>query len=120
MSDSRVKTDVETIPDALDKIANLRPVKFKYTHDFCHCPESGEVDDDTYYYNFIAQEVETEFPEAVKTSDFDVHDHETDEVIVEDLKTLDAHIINVYLVKAVQELKEELDAAKVRITELES
>ena len=65
-------------------------------------------------------EVETEFPEAVNTSNFDVHDHETDEVVVEDVKTLDAHIINVYLVKAVQELKEELDAAKVRITELES
>ena len=120
VSDSRVKTDVETISSALDKIVNLRPVKFKYTHDFCHCHESGDIDDDTYYYNFIAQEVETEFPEAVSTTGFDVHDHETDEVVVEDLKTLDAHVINVYLVKAVQELKEELDAAKVRITELES
>jgi hypothetical protein len=120
VSDSRVKTDVETIPDALDKIVNLRPVKFKYTHDFCHCHESGDVDDDTYYYNFIAQEVEVEFPEAVVNSDFDVHDHDTDEVVVENVKTLDAHVINVYLVKAVQELKEELDAAKARITELES
>ena len=40
--------------------------------------------------------------------------------IQEDLKTLDSHIINIYLVAAVQELKAELDAAKARITELES
>ena len=44
----------------------------------------------------------------------------TEEILVEDLKTLDSHIINVYLVAAIQELKAELDAAKSRITELES
>jgi hypothetical protein len=41
-------------------------------------------------------------------------------VIVEDVKSLDNHIINVYLVAAVKELKAELDAAKQRISELES
>jgi len=40
--------------------------------------------------------------------------------LVENIKTLDAHIINVYLVSAIKELKAELDAAKARITELES
>mgnify|MGYP001385835424 CR=1 FL=1 len=50
----------------------------------------------------------------------DVCDMMTEEILVEDLKTLDSHIINVYLVAAVQELKAELDAAKARITELES
>tara|TARA_R110000824_G_scaffold249238_1_gene438242 strand:- start:165 stop:2369 length:2205 start_codon:yes stop_codon:yes gene_type:complete len=120
VSDSRVKTDVSTISEALDKISNLRPVKFKYTHDFCHCDEAGGVDDDTYYYNFIAQEVEVEFPEAVKSTGFNVYDHDTGNIAVSNVKTLDAHVINVYLVKAVQELKIELDAAKARITQLES
>ena len=120
VSDSRVKTDVSTISGALDKISNLRPVKFKYTHDFCHCESAGEIGDDTYYYNFIAQEVEVEFPEAVSDSGFDVYDDDTGDIVVNNVKTLDAHIINVYLVKAVQELKIELDAAKVRITQLES
>ena len=120
VSDSRVKTDVSTISGALDKISNLRPVKFKYTHDFCHCDSAGEIGDDTYYYNFIAQEVEVEFPEAVSDSGFDVYDDDTGDIVVNNVKTLDAHIINVYLVKAVQELKIELDAAKVRITQLES
>ena len=120
VSDSRVKTDVSEISGALDKINSLRPVKFKYTHEYCHCEHSGNIDDDTYHYNFIAQEVETHLPEAVTTTNVDVHDHETDEVLVENLKTLDSHMINVYLVAAVKELKTELDAAKARITELES
>ena len=120
VSDSRVKQDITTISGALDKINALRPVKFKYTHDYCNCDHSGNIDDDTYYYNFIAQEVETHLPEAVTTTNIDVHDHDTDEVLVENIKTLDAHIINVYLVSAIKELKAELDAAKARITELES
>ena len=120
VSDSRVKQDITTISGALDKINALRPVKFKYTHEYCHCDHSGNIDDDTYYYNFIAQEVETHLPEAVTTTNIDVHDHDTDEVLVENIKTLDSHMINVYLVAAVKELKAELDAAKARITELES
>jgi len=120
VSDSRVKEDISDITGALDKIDALRPVKFKYTHDYCNCDHSGNIDDDTYYYNFIAQEVETHLPDAVTTTNIDVHNHDTDEVLVENIKTLDAHIINVYLVSAIKELKAELDAAKARITELES
>ena len=56
----------------------------------------------------------------MKNTGVDVCDMMTEEILVEDLKTLDSHIINVYLVAAVQELKAELDAAKARITELES
>ena len=59
-------------------------------------------------------------PSAVKNTGVDVCDMMTEEILVEDLKTLDSHIINVYLVAAIQELKAELDAAKARITELES
>ena len=64
--------------------------------------------------------MEVEFPEAVTESGQDILDHETDELLVENVKVLDAHMINVYLVSAVKELKAELDAAKARITELES
>ena len=60
------------------------------------------------------------FPEAVINSGHDLKDHDTHEVIVEDVKSLDNHIINVYLVAAGKELKAELDAAKQRISELES
>ena len=118
VSDSRVKTDVTDVTGGLDKIVNLRPVKFKYIGDFCHC-HTG-VNPDTYYYNFIAQEVAVEFPEAVTNSGVDLKDHETDEVLVTDVKHLDSHMINVYLVSAIKEIKAELDIAKARITQLES
>ena len=118
VSDSRVKTEVTDVTGGLDKIANLRPVKFKYIGGFCDC-HTG-VDPDTYYYNFIAQEVAIEFPEAVTNSGVDLKDHETDEVLVTDVKHLDSHMINVYLVSAIKELKDELETAKARITELES
>lgn len=117
-SDERVKTDISTITGGLAKIDGLRPVKFKYIEDYCHC--HGGVEEDTYYHNFIAQEVATEFPEAVKESNKEIRDHETDELLVDNVKTIDSHMINVYLVSAVKELKAELDAAKARITELES
>ena len=56
----------------------------------------------------------------MKESGQDILDHHTDEILVENMKTIDSHMINVYLVSAVKELKAELDAAKARITELES
>jgi len=118
VSDQRVKTDINTIEGALDKIGSLRPVRFKYTENYCDCTAGVTPDND--YYNFIAQEVEQHFPEAVINSGHDLKDHDTHEVIVEDVKSLDNHIINVYLVAAVKELKAELDAAKQRISELES
>ena len=62
-----------------------------------------------------SEEVEEHFPEAVINSGHDLKDHDTHEVIVEDVKSLDNHIINVYLVAAVKELKAELDAAKASI-----
>ena len=120
VSDSRIKQDITTISGALDKIIALRPVKFRYTDNYADCHHSGDIDSSTYYYNFLAQEVEAELPEAVITTDVDVCDMTTEEILVENIKTLDSHMINVYLVAAVKELKAELDAAKARITELES
>ena len=120
VSDSRVKQDISSITGALDKIDALRPVKFRYTDDYADCYHSGDIDSSTYYYNFLAQEVEAELPEAVITTDVDVCDMMTEEILVENLKTLDSHMINTYLVAAVKELKAELDVAKARITELES
>ena len=118
VSDERVKIDVSSVTGGLAKINNLRPVKFKYIDDYCDCHDG--VTSDTYYYNFIAQEVAVEFPEAVTESGQNILDHETDELLVENVKVLDAHMINVYLVSAIKELKDELDAAKARITILES
>ncbi len=118
-SDSRIKENITTIDTsgALDKIMLLRPVSFNYTDDFCHCISSNPVQT---HYNFIAQEVESVFPDSVIDTDNHVEDHHTGEILISDLKALDAHAINIHLVSAVQELKTQLDAALVRISELES
>jgi len=118
-SDQRVKEDISTIDTstALTKIMQLRPVSFKYTEDFCHCIDS---DHDKVHYNFLAQEVETVFPDSVIDTDSNIEDRETGAIAVSNVKGLDAHAINIHLVAAVQELKTQLDAALTRISDLES
>ncbi len=55
-SDSRKKTDIATIPNALDKVSALRGVNFKWKEEK---PLAGQQ------MGLIAQEVETVFPELV-------------------------------------------------------
>jgi trimeric autotransporter adhesin len=56
-SDERLKTNIQEIPNALDKILNLRGVSFNWKKD--NSPSDG----------VIAQEVEKVFPELVSTDD---------------------------------------------------
>jgi len=127
------KTKNKAILESLNNINALRPIKYtpKEKHEYPGELFQGGVntmEEDTERQadptvrkeGFIAQEVAVEFPEAVTDSGIDLKDHDTDEVLVTNVKHLDAHMINVYLVSAVKELKDELDAAKARITQLES
>jgi hypothetical protein len=59
-SDRRIKTNIETIDGALDKVLKLRGVRFNKT-------EKG--DPDKKYIGVIAQEVEEILPEVVKKAD---------------------------------------------------
>ena len=117
VSDRSTKKDIHTIEGSLDKIMSLRPVRFKFTDEYCDffCIHGHEEQ-----YNFIAQEVEEVFPEAVSLNNVTLKSHTTGNVKNTPLKSIDAHIINVHLVSALQELKQELDDAKQRISELES
>ena len=118
-SDERIKENIQSIDSesALNRIMNLRPVSFNFIEDYCHC---HGVDEGSTHYNFIAQEVADVFPECIVEAGADLIDHDTGEVIVENLKGLDAHSINVHMISAIQELKTQLDAAKERISQLES
>ncbi len=62
-SDVRLKTHIRTIPDALNRVLKLRGVKFEWKKD------SGRDKDPAPgpHIGLIAQEVETVFPELVKT-----------------------------------------------------
>tara|TARA_R100001591_G_scaffold92524_2_gene98404 strand:- start:1774 stop:6015 length:4242 start_codon:yes stop_codon:yes gene_type:complete len=63
-SDARVKTDVETIPNALDKVNKLRGVTFKRT---------DEGSSDKRMMGVIAQEVKDIIPEVVNKRESDGH-----------------------------------------------
>jgi hypothetical protein len=118
-SDERVKKNIESIDseNALGRIMNLRPVSFNFIPEYCGC---HELEEDLTHYNFIAQEVADVFPECVVEVGQDLIDHHTGELVVENMKGLDAHSINVHMLSAIQELKIQLDAAKDRISQLES
>lgn len=64
-SDARIKQDIQPISDALDTLARLNPVTFRYT-DTYRAEHEGIADQR--YYNVIAQEFAEVFPDAVQGS----------------------------------------------------
>ena len=95
-SDARLKTNVNTINDALSIVGKLRGVSFDWK-------ESGK-----HSIGVIAQEVEKVIPEVVLTSDnLDPATGETTEV-----KSVDYGKIVGVLINAINELKAEVDELK--------
>lgn len=64
-SDARIKQDIQPISGALDTLARLNPVTFRYT-DTYRAEHEGITDQR--YYNVIAQEFAEVFPDAVQGS----------------------------------------------------
>ena len=98
-SDSRLKTNVNGISSALDKVVKLRGVTFNW--DSSKKPSA----DKKLQYGFIAQEVEKIFPELVTTDS-------------EGFKSLNYIGIVPVLTEAVKELKAENDELKSTIQDL--
>ena len=88
-SDARIKTDVRPIEGALETLARLRPVAFRYTAE--HRAKHPSIADRD-YHNFIAQEYREVFPDAVQEDG-------------EGLLSVDTYDVQPYLVRAVQELR---------------
>ena len=109
-SDVRIKTNVETVTDGLDKINQLRPVSFNYISDYTDIHQ--EIDVSKKYNSFIANEYAEVFPDAVSvggnleriTPSSDIGEPDEVEVLIEDLLQFTPHDLHVYLVRAVQEL----------------
>ncbi|MBI3218321.1 MAG: tail fiber domain-containing protein [Bacteroidetes bacterium] len=99
-SDKRIKTDILDIDNSLELIKKLRPVKFKYTDEWMAKHPSIK---DQYYYNFIAQEFQQVFPEAVQGSG-EYLDGDKKEIL--QIDTYNAEIITI---KAVQELLKKIE-----------
>lgn len=95
-SDARVKENIETIDNALDKVIALRGVSYNRT----------DIDDKTKKIGLIAQEVREILPEVVQEQDNGM------------LGVAYGNIVGL-LIEAMKELKAENDALKSRIETLE-
>ena len=102
-SDERKKKNiVDWTENVLDKFALIEPKKFNFTH---------QDDSDPLIKGFIAQQMVDKFPEAYN------HDYSISDT--EGYYSFNAMGMNVYLMKAIKELKEEIDSLKSRISTLE-
>ena len=107
-SDSRLKKDVQTIDGALGKVLKLRGVSYYWKNKAEMGADSAYAHNDTEkHIGVIAQEIEQEFPELVKT---DHHGY----------KTVEYSAIAPILIEAVKELKAEKDALQAEKDALEA
>ena len=89
-SDIRIKTNIDTIDNALDKVIALRGVTYNMIKDIKENPNTARR-----YIGLIAQEVETIIPEAVKE--------------VKGIKTVAYGNIVGLIIQSIKELKEKFD-----------
>ena len=94
-SDYRLKENIEPLPNGLDRLKQLKPVKFKWKeHDY-----TSE--------GFIAHEVQEIYPEAI-----------VGEKDGKDMQSMDYGKITPLLVKAIQEQQEQIEQLKTEIQTL--
>jgi hypothetical protein len=104
-SDQRLKKNIETTRDGyLEDVAKLRVVKYNWRND-----EEGKLRE----LGLIAQEVEQVFPGLVQD---DIEKISPDDGTV--YKTVKQSVLPFILLKAIQELKSELDATKAEVSAL--
>jgi len=91
-SDRILKNVIKPVENALDKIMNFEPVYFKWN-------EKTDLDKENVYISTIAQSIEKDFPEAVGK-------------MADGTLTVQDRAVMAILVKAIQELKAEIDELK--------
>ena len=87
----------------------LRPVKFKYSDEWKQRNPSIK---DQYYYNFIAQEYQEVFPEAVKGSG-EYLENDREEIL--QIDTYNAQVVTIAAVKELIEENKQLRADNRRL-----
>jgi hypothetical protein len=98
-SDARIKTDIETITNALEKLSGVRLVQFRYTDEYRASHPGVE---DRNYLNVIAQEFEKIFPEDVKRSGEKLANG--DEIL-----QVDTYPLTIYSAAGLQELNRKVE-----------
>jgi len=107
-SDARLKTNIENIPNALDKVMSLNGVTYNWNE---NTPD--DFDKEKAEVGLIAQEVQAVLPEIIHPAPFD-RDSENDgkSISGEDYITLQYERVIPLLVEAIKELKEEINTLK--------
>jgi hypothetical protein len=121
-SDARIKTDIQSIPNALDRLGALRPVTFKYNAEYLAAHPSIK---DVTYYNVIAQEFQKVFPDAVQGSGEYLAGKANSKV--NEILQVDTYPAQIVAIAAIQELNAKLEierkanaALKARLDALEA
>jgi hypothetical protein len=103
-SDIRLKQNIETISNGLDKIIALNPVKFNWIDNFVESENGKNM------LGFIAQEVDLIIPEAVEK--FSDNTIQVGDLIINDTLRVNEKFIIPVLVKAIQEQQCTINALK--------
>jgi hypothetical protein len=104
ISDARVKDNVETAREYLSDLCRLRVVKYSLKSEKSEVPTK---------LGFVAQEVEQVFPNMIESSKDSFSG-------LDDLKQIKLSVLTPMLVKAIQELKAELDSVKAELATLKA
>ena len=102
ISDERLKTDIQSMSQSLDRVLKLEPKNFSWI-------ENNEKDS-----GFIAQDVEKVIPEVVQeTKGFvDINSDETDDT---KYKTISYSKLTIYLVDAIKELTKRIEELEKKV-----
>ena len=109
-SDRRIKTEIESINGALEKLDQVRLVDFRYTGDYLAAHPEIE---DRRYPNVIAQEFQQVFPDDVKSSGEKLPDGS-------EILRVDTYPLTIYSAAAIQELNQENTELKKRLSDQEA
>jgi hypothetical protein len=105
-SDLRIKQNIKSMGSVMAAVLALRPVEFDYTEEFSN-HKQWKGDQRLNQTGFIAQEYEAVLPSHVSSSEVKIGESK-----YEDLRNLNEGKLIPYLVKAIQELKAEIDQLK--------
>jgi hypothetical protein len=122
VSDKRLKKEISTIGGALDKVKMLRGVKYKF--DNTNYPDVN-MDTESEQIGFIAQEIESVFPEMVREGNLYGSNYRSDIKSLSDqqntykVKTVSYSTLIPVLVEAIKEQQKTIESLESRIAELE-
>jgi hypothetical protein len=107
-SDRRLKTNIEYIVDALEKIQSLRGFTYNWNE---VANRMAGFDTESRYVGVYAQDVQAMLPEAIKLAPFD-NDGRNNSISGENYLTVQYEKLVPLLIEAIKELKAEVDELK--------